>query len=86
MTEMAGKGEGDAFALTHDSLAGLMPKLPGARILPGNFQQTGIDVAVPKGRAAALKVATALLDDAKTSGVVRRAFDANGLKDAVVAP
>ena len=43
-------------------------------------------MAVPKGRAAALKVATALLDDAKTSGVVRRAFDANGLKDAVVAP
>jgi polar amino acid transport system substrate-binding protein len=26
MTEMAGKGDGDAFALTHDSLAGLMPK------------------------------------------------------------
>jgi polar amino acid transport system substrate-binding protein len=86
MTEMAGKGDGDAFALTHDSLAGLMPKLPGARILPGHLQQTGINVAVPKGRAAALKVATALLDDAKTSGVVRRAFDANGLKDAPVAP
>ena len=29
MTAMAAKGEGDAFALTHDSLAGLMPKLPG---------------------------------------------------------
>jgi polar amino acid transport system substrate-binding protein len=86
MTEMARKGEADAFALTHDSLAGLMPKLPGARILPGHFQQTGINIAVPKGRAAALKVATALLADAKTSGVVRRAFDANGLKDAVVAP
>ena len=86
MTEMARKGEADAFALTHDSLAGLMPKLPGARILPGHFQQTGINVAVPKGRPAALKVATALLDDAKKSGVVRRAFDAAGLKDAVVAP
>lgn len=86
MTEMAGKGEGDAFALTHDSLAGLMPKLPGARILPGHFQQTGINVAVPKGRAAALKVASAWLDGAKQSGVVRRAFDANGLKNAEVAP
>ena len=63
-----------------------MPKLPGARILPGNFQQTGINVAVPKGRAAALKVASALLDDAKKSGVVRRALDAAGFKDAVVAP
>ena len=86
MTEMARKGEGDAFALTHDSLAGLMPKLPGARILPGNFQQTGINIAVPKGRAAALKVAGAWLENAKKSGVVRRAFDAAGFKDAVVAP
>lgn len=85
MTEMARKGEGDAFALTHDLLAGLMPKLPGARILPGNFQQTGINVAMPKGRAAALKLASVLLDDAKKSGVVRRAFDAAGFKDAIVA-
>jgi polar amino acid transport system substrate-binding protein len=83
---MAGKGEGDAFALTHDSLAGLMPQLPGARILPGHFQQTGIAVAVPKGRAAALKLVSALLTDAKASGAVRRAFDAAGFKDAVVAP
>ena len=53
---------------------------------PGNFQQTGIAVAVPKGRAAALKVASAWLAEAKTSGVVRRAFDAAGFKDAAVAP
>ena len=46
MTALAQKGEGDAFALTHDSFAGLLPKLPGARVLPGYFQQTGIAVAV----------------------------------------
>ena len=63
-----------------------MPKLPGARILPGNFQQTGIAIAVPKGRAAALKAASALLDNAKKSGLVRRALDAAGFKDADVAP
>lgn len=86
MTEMARNSEGDAFALTHDSLAGLMAKLPGARILPGNFQQTGIAVVVPKGRAAALKIVTALLAEAKASGAVRRAFDAAGFPDAAVAP
>ncbi len=43
-------------------------------MLPGNFQQTGIAVAVPKGRAGALKVVSGLLDDAKKSGVVRRAL------------
>ena len=86
MTEMAGKGQGDAFALSHDSFAGLLPKLPGARVLPGHFQQTGISVAVPKGRPAALKLASALLEDAKKSSAVRRALDAAGFKDADVAP
>ena len=86
MTEMAARGQGDAFALSHDSFAGLLPKLPGARVLPGNFQQTGIAVAVPKGRPAALKLATGLIEDAKKSGLVRRALDAAGFKDAEVAP
>jgi polar amino acid transport system substrate-binding protein len=86
MTEMARKGEGDAFALSQDSFVGLLPQLPGARVLKGNFQQTGIAVAVPKGRAGALKIASTLLEDAKTSGAVRRALDAAGFKDAAIAP
>jgi polar amino acid transport system substrate-binding protein len=86
MTEMARLGQGDAFALSHDSFAGLLPKLPGARVLAGNFQQTGIAVAVPKGRAVALKIASELLEIAKSSGLVRRALDASGFPDAPVAP
>jgi polar amino acid transport system substrate-binding protein len=86
MTEMARTGQGDAFALSHDSFAGLLPKLPGARVLPGHFQQTGIGVAVPKGRPVALRIASGLLEDAKKSGLVRRALDAAGFPDAEVAP
>jgi polar amino acid transport system substrate-binding protein len=86
MTEMASKGQGDAFALSHDSFAGLLPKLPGARVLPGHFQQTGISVAVPKGRPAALKIACGLIENAKKFGAVRRALDAAGFRDAEVAP
>lgn len=86
MVEKARKGDGDAFALTHDSLSGLLPKLPGARVLPGNFQQTGIGIAVPKGRAVALKIVSDLLADAKTVGVVRHVLDAAGFKNAAVAP
>jgi polar amino acid transport system substrate-binding protein len=86
MVEKARTGRGDAFALTHDSLAGLLPKLPGARVLAGGFQKTGIAVAIPKGRPAALKLVTGLMEDAKKSGVVRRALDAAGFKDAEVAP
>ena len=86
MTEMAATGKGDAFALSHDSFSGLLPKLRGARVLAGHFQQTGIAVAVPKGRPAALKLATQLLENAKKSGLVRRALDVAGFKDAEVAP
>ena len=86
MTGMARAGQGDAFALSHDSFAGLLPKLPGARVLPGRFQQTGIAIAVPKGRPAALKLATELIENAKKSGLVRRALDAAGFNDAEVAP
>jgi polar amino acid transport system substrate-binding protein len=86
MTEIARRGEGDAFALSRDAFAALLPKLPGARVLPGQFQQVGIAVAVPKGRPAALKLAGELLEQAKGSGLVRRALDAAGFKDAAVAP
>jgi polar amino acid transport system substrate-binding protein len=55
-------------------------------VLPGNFQQTGIAVAVPKGRPTALKIASELLEVAKASGLVRRALDAAGFPDAPVAP
>jgi polar amino acid transport system substrate-binding protein len=86
LTEMARQGQGDAFALSHDSFAGLLPKLSGARVLPGNFQQTGIAVAVPKGRPVALRIVTELLALAKTSGLVRRTLDAAGFPEASVAP
>src|SRR5690242_9549128 len=63
MMAMARRGEGDAFALSKDSFAALLPQAPGARVLPGNFQETGICVAVPPGRAAALNVVSDLLQE-----------------------
>ncbi len=86
MTELARRGEGDAFALTHDSFAGLLPKLPGARVLPGHFQRTGICVAVPPDRPGTLAIACALVEEAKRAGAVRRAFDAAGFPELEVAP
>jgi polar amino acid transport system substrate-binding protein len=86
MTTMAQKGEGDAFALSHDSFVGMLPQVPGARVLAGQFQQTGISVAIPKGRPGALRLASQLLEEAKASGAVRCALDAAGFTDAAVAP
>jgi polar amino acid transport system substrate-binding protein len=79
-------GKADAFALSHDSLPPLAAGLPGSRILDGGFQQTVIAIAVPKNRPQALAHVTAFMDDAKASGLVRRALDDAGFKDAPMAP
>ena len=86
MMALARTGEGDAFALSKDSFASLLPDLRGARVLAGNFQETGIAVAVPPGRPRALALVTALIDEAKRNGTVRRALDAAGYSDEPVAP
>jgi len=61
-------------------------QLPGSRIVDGGFQQTGIAIAVPKGRPAALAYVTKFMEEAKASGAVRRAMDRAGMKDLPVAP
>ncbi len=76
-------GEVQAVGLGKESLESLQPKLPGARILDGHFHATGVAVAVPPGRAASLAYVSAFLEEAKASGVVRKALDANGLSGAV---
>jgi polar amino acid transport system substrate-binding protein len=79
-------GEIDAFGLNRDALATLSPTVPGSHVLPGHFFETTLAVAVPKGHTEALHFASAFVAGAKTSGLIRRIFDANGLKDQAVAP
>ncbi len=78
-------GKADAFALSHDTLPPLAPRVPGSRILEGAFNEVYVAVAVPKNRPAALAYVTEFLQDAKRSGFVRRAFDEAGFKAAAVA-
>jgi polar amino acid transport system substrate-binding protein len=84
--ELLRSGKADAFALSHDSLGPIAASWPGARILDGGFQNTGIAVAVPKNRPAALAYVTAFIEEAKASGIVRRALDAAGFPNEPVAP
>lgn len=79
-------GRADALALSRDSLNQIMPEVPGSRITPGGFQQTTVSIAVPPGGSGALAVASRLLEAAKAKGVVRRGFDAVGLRAEEVAP
>ena len=84
--EQVRAGKVDAAAAGRETLAGCAAQLPGARVLEGAFHREGVAVAVPKNRPAALAYVTEFIEHAKASGVVRRAFDDAGLKDAVVAP
>jgi polar amino acid transport system substrate-binding protein len=86
MTAMAKAGDGDLFALSRDAFDTLLPAVPGARVLDGGFQQTGVCCAVPKGRTGALELLSKFVETAKADGVVRKALDLHGFKDAAVAP
>jgi polar amino acid transport system substrate-binding protein len=76
----------DAIALSRESLSGLAAKIPGSRILDGGFMNSTTAVAVPKGKPETLAYVSQFIEEAKASGLVRKAFDDIGLKSSVVAP
>ena len=77
-------GEIDAFALSRDQLNKMAQKIPGTRVLDETFKKTVTAVAVPLGHAQALAFATTFMKDAIGSGTLRKAYDANGLKDTPI--
>lgn len=83
---MLRENKADAFALSRDSLPPFVKQIPGSRMVEGGFQQTGIAIAVAKGKPAAHAYVTAFLEEAKKSGVVRRALDKAGFPGEPVAP
>ena len=74
-------GEIDAFALSRDQLDAMAKKIPGTRVLDETFKQTVTAVAVPLNHPLALEYATKFMTEATSNGVLRKAFDHNGLKD-----
>ena len=74
-------GEVDAFALSRDQLNAMAKKIPGTRVLDETFKQTVTAVAVPLGHPLSLEFASKFMTEAKTNGLLRKAFDNNGLKD-----
>jgi polar amino acid transport system substrate-binding protein len=74
-------GEVDAFALSRDQLNAMAKKIPGTRVLDETFKQTVTAVAVPLIHPLALAFATKFMTDATSNGMLRKAYDNNGLKD-----
>ena len=79
-------GKLDAIALSRESVGGLVDALPGSRVLEEAFLNSTTAVAVPKNKPAARAFVTDFIEEAKASGLVRRALDAMGLKSSQVAP
>jgi len=79
-------GKVDAAAAGRESLVGLAAQVPGSRVLQGSFYSTGVAVAVPRNRPAALAYVTQFIETAKATGMVRQVFDNEGFTDAPVAP
>ncbi len=74
-------GEIDAFALSRGQLEAMAKKIPGTRVLDETFKQTVTAVAVPLNHKLALEYATRFMTEVRSNGVLRKAFDNNGLKD-----
>lgn len=78
--------QADALALSRDAFITLLPRLPGARVLKGGFQSTGIAIAVGRRKPRALAYVSTFMNEAKKSGLVRQALDKAGFESEPVAP
>jgi polar amino acid transport system substrate-binding protein len=79
-------GKVDAIAFSRESLTGLQGKVPGSQIVADAFMNSTTSIAVPKGKPDSVRLATEFIEEAKASGLVRKAFDEMGLKSSQVAP
>jgi polar amino acid transport system substrate-binding protein len=76
-----------------EALAGLKPrlltdvqKLPGARILDGQFTAVQQAIGTPKSREASARFLRAFVEEVKASGLVAEAISRNGAQGVSVAP
>jgi polar amino acid transport system substrate-binding protein len=76
-----------------EALAGLKPrlltdvqKLPGARLLDGQFTAVQQAVGTPKARAGAAAYLREFVEDVKATGFVGEAIARNGVEGVSVAP
>ncbi len=75
-----------------DALAGLRPrlttdhaKLPGSRILDGNFTAVQQAAGTPKGRAAGAQYLREFIEDIKATGLVAQTIEKNNVRGLTVA-
>lgn len=78
----------DAVAAVKTALVPLRDRLPGSRILDGNFMTIPQAAGIPRGRPEAARYVSAFIEEMKASGFIAEAFERHGIgpDDALVAP
>jgi len=84
--ELLAKGQAEALAGLRQALMWVAAKLPGSRLLDGQFMAVQQSMGVPNGRAAAAKYLRGFVEEAKASGLVARAIEKTGAAGVSVAP
>jgi polar amino acid transport system substrate-binding protein len=83
--QMLSAGTLDLYATNKATLFEMADKLPGARMLDGNWGQEQHALAIPLGRAGGLPYARAFIAAAMASGLVQAAVTRAGLRGASLA-
>jgi polar amino acid transport system substrate-binding protein len=79
-------GRVQALAQNRSLLLDMAGRLPGSRVLDDRLLAAELAIALPKKRGAALAYVGEFVEQAKTSGLVKRAIDAAGLRGVNTAP
>jgi polar amino acid transport system substrate-binding protein len=80
-------GQVDVWAASASNVEQVRDRVPGARIVPGAFTSDRTMVILPKGRSSAARAKVVeIVDQAKKTGVVRKALEQTGVKGVRAAP
>jgi polar amino acid transport system substrate-binding protein len=80
------EGKVDALAGVKQTLMTNAQKLPGSRVLDGRFMAIGQAMGIAKGRSYGWKYLSEFIADVKSSGLVKRIIEKNGIRGVAIAP
>jgi polar amino acid transport system substrate-binding protein len=74
------------WAASASNIEQVADRLPGAKIVPGTFTSERTMVILPKGRSAAAQAKVVqIVNEAKKTGVIRKALEQTGAKGVRLA-
>jgi polar amino acid transport system substrate-binding protein len=84
--ELLRTGKTNAYAAPRPVLLALSTQLPGTHVIEDAFANISFAAFVPKGNIARLAYVSEFLEEAKSSGLIKKSIDQNDLRGLKVAP